>query len=135
MAGTFGYELDPRTFTEDEKALVKQQVQNYHKYYDTIHYGDLYRLISPYDGHADRAVWSFVSRDKSKALLTAATFQRTFNQSFWIRMQGLDPDKTYYCAELNLTASGARLMNVGLNFFQQLGWIGSAGEYWFEEVK
>ena len=50
-------------------------------------------------------------------------------------MQGLDPEKIYRCDALNLTASGARLMNVGLNFFQQHGWIGSAGEYWFEEVK
>ena len=135
MAGTFGYEMDPRTFNEDEKALVKQQVVNYHKYYDTIHYGDLYRIVSPYDGGQNRSIWSYVSRDKTTALLTVATFQRTFNQSLYFKMQGLDPEKIYRCDALNLTASGARLMNVGLNFFQQHGWIGSAGEYWFEEVK
>ena len=50
-------------------------------------------------------------------------------------MQGLDPEKIYFCEELNLTASGARLMNLGLNFFAKLGGSGSAGEFWFEEVK
>lgn len=134
MAGTFGYEMDPRTFTDDEKLLVKQQVANYHKYYDTIHYGDLYRIVSPYDGNQSRSIWSYVSRDKKTALLTVATFQRVFNQNLFVRMQGLDPNKIYFCEALNLRASGARLMNAGINLCDQLRQIGQAKEFYFEEV-
>ncbi len=134
MAGTFGYEMDPRTFTEEEKNLVKQQVENYHKYYDIIHYGDLYRLITPYEGNESRYVWCYVSRDKRRCLMTAATYRRVFNQHFFVRLQGLDPSKTYFCETLNLKASGARLMNVGINLCNELRAEGSAKEYYFEEV-
>ena len=40
MCGTFGYELDPVKLTEEERALVRRQVADYHKYYDLIRYGD-----------------------------------------------------------------------------------------------
>ena len=134
MAGTFGYEMDPRTFTDEEKVLVKQQVANYHKYYETVHYGDLYRLITPYEGDESRYVWSYVSRDRTKCLLTAATYRRIFNQNFFVKLQGLDPEKVYVCEALKLKASGARLMNVGINLCAQLQGEGSAAEFWFEEA-
>ncbi len=46
--GTFGYELDPRKLSDNEKRLVKEQVAFYHKTYDLIRNGDLYRLVSPF---------------------------------------------------------------------------------------
>ena len=67
--GTFGYELDPTKLTAAEKEIVKQQVKDYHKYYDLIHYGDLYRITDPYfDSY--KCAWSFVSPDKSEAIVT-----------------------------------------------------------------
>ena len=135
MAGTFGYEMDPRTFTEEERELVRQQVSDFHKYYDMIHYGDLYRLITPYDGDASRCVWSYVSRDKSECLMTALCYRHGFEPNFLVRMQGLDATKTYYCEKLNLTASGARLMNAGINFNGDLTSEGCAKEFYFKEVK
>ena len=32
MAGTFGYELDPKKLSEQEKEEVRQQIQDYKKY-------------------------------------------------------------------------------------------------------
>lgn len=49
MAGTFGYELDPKEMSEEDKEKVKEQVKNYHRYYNVIHFGDLYRIIAPTD--------------------------------------------------------------------------------------
>ncbi len=134
MAGTFGYEMDPRTFDEEEKKTVRRQIAEYHKYYDIIHYGDLYRLITPYEGDANRYVWSYVSRDKKQCLLTAVAYRRGFWPNFVIRMQGLDPEKRYACKELELEASGATLMNAGINFSCDLTREGSAKEFYFEEV-
>ena len=34
MAGTFGYELDLNLLTEEEKEMVKQQIQDYKKYWN-----------------------------------------------------------------------------------------------------
>ena len=44
MAGTFGYELDITKLSEDDKEIVKVQVEEFKKYYDLIQNGDYYRL-------------------------------------------------------------------------------------------
>ena len=49
---------------------IKEQAKRYHKYYDVIHYGDLYRLESPFENW-DRCAWQFVSEDKKEALVIA----------------------------------------------------------------
>ena len=44
-----------------------------------------------------------------------------------IRLQGLDPQKIYHCPQLDLTASGALLMNAGINMTEIAPWAyGSA---------
>ena len=124
--GSFGYELDPRKMTEEEKQKVIAQVAEYHKYYDVIHYGDLYRLLSPWDDHRF-AVWQFVSPDKSEALVTKVTLDNVWDHFQIIRLQGLDPQKVYHCPQLDLTASGALLMNAGVNMTEIAPWAyGSA---------
>ena len=45
--GTFGYELDPNELSAEERGQIKKQVDEYHKYYNLTHFGDLYRLKSP----------------------------------------------------------------------------------------
>ena len=47
LMGTFGYELDPRKLTAQEKETVKKQVAEYHKYYELIRYGDFTALPPP----------------------------------------------------------------------------------------
>lgn len=113
--GTFGYELDPNKFTDADKRIVKRQVKEYHKYYDVIHFGDLYRLISPFD-NPKRAAWEFVSEDKNEALLTVVTITRPEDSAIFIKLKGLDPDKYYIDDETDEVYSGALLMNAGLCF-------------------
>ncbi|MBQ8944045.1 MAG: alpha-galactosidase, partial [Clostridia bacterium] len=112
--GTFGYELDPNKMCEEDKTAVKLQIKKYHKYYDVIHSGDLYRIISPFENHY-RAVWQFVSKDKTKALLTSVVMRRPETQAFFVRLKGLDPEKYYTDEETGEVYSGALLMNAGLN--------------------
>lgn len=114
MWGTFGYELDPNRLTEEDRALFRRQVAEYHFTYDLIHEGDLYRLVSPFD-NAYCCAWSFVSPDKNKVLLTHVTMRYYHNRKAYIRLKGLDPAKTYRCRENGLSYSGAFLMNAGLN--------------------
>lgn len=111
--GTFGYELDPNKFLEDEKLLVKRQVWEYHKYYDIIHKGDLYRLISPHE-NPWRVAWMFVSEDKNEALLTSVVMRQPEDRCFFLKLRGLDEDKYYVDDESGEVYSGALLMNAGL---------------------
>ena len=111
--GSFGYELDPNKFTEEDKKIVKQQVSEYHKYYDVIHFGDLYRLISPSE-NPFRAAWEFVSEDKTEALLTSVVMRKPEDRALFIKLKGLDPDKYYIDEDTHEVYSGALLMNAGL---------------------
>ena len=112
--GTFGYELDPNELSAEERGQVKKQVDEYHKYYNLTHFGDLYRLKSPYeDGY--RCAWSFVAEDKSEALATVVTMRAPEVPFFILRFNGLDPEKHYLCDFDGRVYSGSNLMNAGLN--------------------
>ncbi|MBQ4066198.1 MAG: alpha-galactosidase [Clostridia bacterium] len=131
--GTFGYELDPTRLTEADKALIKEQVADYHRYYDLIRYGDLYRLIPPWDGER-RVAWEFVSPDRSKALITTVTTRYVTMERFFLRLRGLDPNKSYRNSIDGKIFSGAFLMYSGLNLsFMPCGDMQSYKVY-FEEV-
>ena len=114
MSGTFGYELDPIKLSDADLAIIKKQVKEYHKYYDTIHFGDLYRLINPTEGKY-RCAWGYVSQDKNEAIFTFVTMLKSQNPTFYVRLKGLDPDKYYYDDETCEVHSGALLMRAGLN--------------------
>lgn len=112
--GSFGYELDPDKLTEDEINEIKSQIALYHKYYDVIHYGDLYRLITPFENEF-RVAWQQVSEDKNEALVTVVYIKQAYDQFFMLRLKGLDKNKIYTDTETGKKYSGAYLMNAGLN--------------------
>ena len=134
MSGTFGYELDPIKLTEEERRIVKKQVKEYHKYYDIIHSGDLYRLIAPTE-NSHRCAWGYVSQDKSEALFTFVTMLRCQNPTFYVRLKGLDPDKYYIDDETDEIHSGALLMNAGFNLKNRPCNDGSSYTIYLREVK
>ena len=114
MCGTFGYELDPRKLTPEERETVKRQVADYHKYYDLIHYGDFYRITSPTeDPYLCR--WQFVSPDKKEVLFTQVVMRQPANNYQLQRLPGLDPAAWYVDQETGQTYSGALLMHAGLD--------------------
>lgn len=115
LSGTFGYELDLTKLTEEETKLIKQQCKDYHKYYDIIHYGNLYRLISPWKDRT-RCAWSFVSPDKSEALVTYVVIRSSTGGCHYLKLAGLDPDRLYQNQEDGQILSGEALMNAGLHF-------------------
>lgn len=114
MWGTFGYELDPRKLTDEEREAVIGQVADYHKYYWLIRKGDLYRIISPFED-SFRAAWQIVAEDKQSFLFTLVYMRRNANVPCYVKFKGLDPDKIYTCEADGRSYSGTFLMNVGLN--------------------
>jgi alpha-galactosidase len=114
LAGAFGYELDLNKLTDEERALVRKQVANYHKYYDVIQNGDQYRIVSPFEN--DRyAAWEYVSCDKREVLFTFAVMKSFFTSTVQIKLPGLDPNLTYVDQETGEKYSGSALMYGGLH--------------------
>lgn len=112
--GTFGYELDPKHLSDEDKEIVKKTSALYHKYYDLTHNGDLYRIIAPTEDEF-KCAWSFVAKDKSEALLTVIIKNRTPHTFLNIRLKGLDENKMYVNEADGEIYSGALLMNAGVN--------------------
>ncbi len=111
--GTFGYELDPCKLTREEKAAVRAQVAEYHRFYELTHEGDLYRLISPFDDPC-RAAWQLVSPDRRTTLVTLVTVREQFRAGVRLRLRGLDPERYYRDEATGEVFSGALLMNAGV---------------------
>lgn len=134
MAGTFGYELDPKEMSEEDKEKVKEQVKNYHRYYNVIHFGDLYRIIAPTDDEF-KCAWEYVAKDKSEALLTVVIKNRAPHDFLLIKMKGLDPEKMYSDETDGEIYSGALLMNAGINLTDGTLSAGRSFIRYFTEVK
>lgn len=111
--GTFGYEMDPRYLSDEEKKLFKKQVRDYHKFYDLIHYGDLYRLVYP--DRSSLAAWEIVSPEKDEFLLNIVSLCPNIFDRFIVKARGLDPDKYYIDEESGKVYSGALLMYAGID--------------------
>ena len=114
LAGTFGYELDLTKLTDEEKETVKKQCKDYHKYFDVIHNGNLYRLISPWKDRK-KCAWMYVSDDKREALVTYVVIRCEVFQRNYLRLAGLDPNKRYLNEQTGQILSGDTLMRAGLN--------------------
>ena len=120
MHGSFGYELDLNTLSVEEQEMVKLQCRWYRHFQDLIYHGDYYRLTNPHSGN--RSLWSYVSKDKSKALLQGLVFYaQPNNLRQKIRLKGLDPDAEYVFVADNYTIkdhpetySGSALMQGGI---------------------
>ena len=69
MAGTFGYELDPRLLSAQEKAMIRDQIKIFNRYYDLIQKGRYLRLSDEQDEQYYTS-WGFVSGDRSEALVS-----------------------------------------------------------------
>jgi alpha-galactosidase len=117
--GTFGYELDLTKFTEEEKEIAKEQVAFYKENRRLIQFGDLYRLLSPFEGN--EAAWMIVSEDSSEAIVSYFHVLAQPNCGFRsVRLQGLEANADYELLESGQVFGGDELMSVGLRVPAQL---------------
>lgn len=113
MAGTFGYELNPALLGEEEKAMIKRQVQTYKEYESLICDGTYYRLASPFT--KPFAAWMSVSKDKKQALVSVVRLESEGNAaSMYVKCKGLNPDAIYLDENTGALYDGASLMAAGL---------------------
>lgn len=113
MAGSFGYELDLKLLSDQEKQEVAQQIVTFRENWDILHNGRYYRLT---DGVKDRqkCAWMMVSEDQAEAIVNIVSLDTHGNDGVqYIRCRGLDPSARYQDNQGRILA-GAALMSLGL---------------------
>ncbi len=123
--GAFGYELDITTMSEEELAVVSQQVAYYKEHRHLLQYGN-YKRVGGSMVDSEVGGWMVVSDDKSEAMLTVINKSaRNGVEPRSIQLKGLDPSTLYrvtsrpqvnYDYEINFTAYGDALMNGFFDF-------------------
>ena len=113
MAGSFGYELDLGSLSDEEKGLVSQQIKSFKKYGSLIHNGKYYRLSNPLTENS--ALWEFVSEDKTEALIQGMIFRKIPNMKrIAVKAEGLSPDNFYKIEGSDELYTGKALMCGGI---------------------
>lgn len=113
MAGNFGYELDITKLTEEEKDAIKDQVKLYKQIRETVQFGDVFRLLSPFE--SNEVAWMNISTDKSEIIVNYVKQYgepNTWNKP--LKLVGLDKEAKYEIVNEDMTLGGDELMNIGL---------------------
>ena len=109
-----GYELNLHALTEQDFAKISEHIAFYNGIHDLILQGDLYRLLSPFEGNYFSQM--VVSKDKTRAVFILMKILAKGNDAYpYVKLKGLDKDKYYSIADMG-TFKGDVLMNVGLRF-------------------
>ncbi len=112
LSGSFGYELDLNRITDEEKAMVREQIADFHKYYQLTHEGTYYRLTPP---GGRFCAWEFVDEQRDHALQTLVMTSAESNPlPVHTTVKGLSPDKYYRCSADSQIRTGRTWMNAGL---------------------
>lgn len=127
MMGKLGFDIKLSDLTQDELTYCNAAIKNYNRLKPTVLDGNMYRLVSPYEGNHTSTM--FVSKDKSNAVLFAFDIYPRYAEKLHnVLLEGLDSEKLYMVNEINLVPgqnspfksqvySGDYLMKVGLNVF------------------
>ena len=113
LAGAFGYELDPRQLTDEDRAAMREQVALANRTQALRLGGDYYRLASPFEGNL--TAWMFVSEDRREALLTVVRAHIVpHRMPPLVKLEGLDASLRYRVDSTGEAYGGDELMRVGL---------------------
>lgn len=133
MAGTFGYELDPKQLSEEEKQELKEQIKIYRRYADLIQNGLYYRLNDP--TVEEVGAWEFVSEDRSEALFNAVVLHVHGNMTVnYVRLKGLKEGCMYKEESSGNVYAADALMEAGIPLPVKMGDY-QAYQMHFMEVK
>lgn len=135
MSGRLGLEIQPKNMTDEEKALCRKAISEYKEIRPVVQFGDLYRLVSPYDNQGLSSIM-YVSEAKDKAVFYWWKLANFYNVHLpRVKMAGLDENKIYKVKELDVidnkpldcegkSYSGKYLMEHGLEmpYVHEVDW-------------
>lgn len=135
MSGRLGMEIQPKNMTDEEKALCRKAISEYKEIRPVVQFGDLYRLVSPYDNQGLSSIM-YVSEAKDKAVFYWWKLANFYNVHLpRVKMAGLEENKMYKVKELDVidnkpldcegkSYSGKYLMEHGLEmpYVHEVDW-------------
>ncbi|MGD6876294.1 alpha-galactosidase [Bacillus infantis] len=112
--GTFGYELNPLSLSDEERSRISEQVSFYKQHRRLIRDGHFYRLLSPFEGN--ETAWLTVNEDKTEALVGWYKVLAMANpaKQQMLKLSGLDPSIKYQISGSSRSYYGDELMQSGL---------------------
>lgn len=136
-----GMEMVPSKLSDTERAYAKRAIAEYKTIRPIVQQGDLYRLISPYEGDKNFTSLMYVNESKERAVVF------TYRHLIWretqmpiIRLQGLKADAKYRIREVapefenqpvalnGKVVSGKMLMEEGIVIPELSKWYKSNAE-------
>lgn len=100
MSGRLGMEIQPKEMSEEDKAFAKRAIAAYKDIRPVVQFGDLYRLVSPYDNKGISSLM-YVTPEKGRAVFYAYKLSHLLNMVIPnVRMNGLDAGKMYRLVDL-----------------------------------
>ncbi|PLS05561.1 alpha-galactosidase [Neobacillus cucumis] len=113
MAANLGFELNIDKLSREEKELVRQEIQFYQQIKDIVQFGNLYRLIAPFEG-MDTA-WMYVDDNQGQAVVFYYKILATPNPPFLrMKLRGLNPEMKYKQHDDDRVFYGDELLKIGL---------------------
>jgi alpha-galactosidase len=114
MAANLGFELNVEKLTKEDKRTVMEELRFYHQIKDLVWYGDMYRLLSPFEG-TDTA-WMYVASNQERAVVFYYKTLATPNPPFFrLPLRGLKPAWLYTINHGEKKFYGDELMKMGLS--------------------
>lgn len=116
MMGKLGFDINVKDLKEHELKYCQDAVANYKRLSPVIWQGDMYRLISPLED--TRAVIMYANAAKTKAVLFSYTLHPLYDPLYApVRLEGLDPKKSYSIEEINLMPGGKKSIEESGNLY------------------
>lgn len=106
--GVLGYECDLTKADREDLFYIKNQIEEYKKWRDTLQFGEFYRGTSPYENSLDSDSnnvyqWTCVNADKTKAVgMLLQKIIKPNDQFLNFRPKGLDGEKKYHFHNRNV---------------------------------
>jgi alpha-galactosidase len=111
MSAKLGMDLQPKDMSPDEKEFSRKAIQEYKAIRHIVQFGDLYRLLSPYEHK--RAAMMYVLPDRQEALVFSYLLKKEiYGNDQVLYLHGLDPAKTYTLKEVNKSPQYSRISSL-----------------------
>ncbi len=121
LCGVLGVGYDITKWSDKEKEVAREKIALYKEIRETVHKGDHYRLISPYEHN--RSVLQFVNKPKSESVVFVYNLAEypdnaipETKRSKKVKLRGLEPDASYRIEGMDGLYAGRLLMNIGVEF-------------------
>lgn len=121
MCGVLGVGYDITKWTDKEKETAREKIALYKEIRETVHKGDHYRLVSPYENN--RSVLQFVNKPKTESVLFVYNLAEypdnvipETKRPKKVKLRGLEPEASYRIDGMEGLYKGRHLMNIGVEF-------------------